>query len=226
MPICLSSSVKQASLLTKCIRGAGVDVEDLVFEALASSEACLTEDDKQMGTILADIGGGTTNISIFKERSVWQTAVIPVGGYQLTKDIAIGLGLPFEIAEEMKKKYGTVLVPTEENVDNDTIAQDGHTISCKGLRDIIRARMEELLRLIVMELPNGEEKALLPGGLILTGGSSNLAGLDTLGSEVLKMPVRLGPPLNRYGDDRLNDPAYATAVGLLLWGIKSRSNLG
>jgi len=170
----ITAAVAAVQDLTKCIRGAGVDVEDLVFEALASSEACLTEDDKQMGTILADIGVGTTNISMFKDGSVWQTAVIPVGGYQLTKDIAIGLGLPFEIAEEMKKKYGTVLVPAEENGDNDTIAQDGHIISCKGLRDIIRARMEELLRLIVMELPNGEEKALLPGGLILTGGSSNL----------------------------------------------------
>jgi len=222
----ITAAVAAVQDLTKCIRGAGVDVEDLVFEALASSEACLTEDDKQMGTILADIGGGTTNISIFKDGSVWQTAVIPIGGYQLTKDIAIGLGLPFEIAETMKKKYGTLLPADEKNADNDTIPQDGHNISRKGLHDIIRARMEELLRLIVMELPDGEQKALLPGGLILTGGSSNLAGLDTFGSEVLKMPVRLGPPLNRYGDDRLNDPAYATAVGLLLWGIKPRSNLG
>jgi cell division protein FtsA len=213
--------------LVKCIRGVGVDVEDLVFEALASSEACLTEDDKQVGTILADIGGGTTDISVFKDGSIWHTAVIPVAGYQMTRDIAIGLGLPFEVAEEMKKKYGTALPVYEGKADNDSIAQNGHNISYQGLSDIIRARMEELLKLIVLELPGGEQDALVPGGLVLTGGSSNLAGIDALGREVLKMPVRVGAPLSVYGiSDQLKDPAYATAVGLLLWGIKPKSNVG
>jgi cell division protein FtsA len=213
--------------LVKCIRGVGVDVEDLVFEALASSEACLTEDDKQVGTILADIGGGTTDISVFKDGSIWHTAVIPVAGYQMTRDIAIGLGLPFEVAEEMKKKYGTALPVYEGKADSDSIAQNGHNISYQGLSDIIRARMEELLKLIVLELPGGEQDALVPGGLVLTGGSSNLAGIDALGREVLKMPVRVGAPLSVYGiSDQLKDPAYATAVGLLLWGIKPKSNVG
>ena len=213
--------------LVKCIRGVGVDVEDLVFEALASSEACLTEDDKNVGTILADIGGGTTDISVFKDGSIWHTAVIPVAGYQMTRDIAIGLGLPFEVAEEMKKKYGTALPVYEGKADNDSIAQNGHNISYQGLSDIIRARMEELLKLIVLELPGGEQDALVPGGLVLTGGSSNLAGIDALGREVLKMPVRVGAPLSVYGiSDQLKDPAYATAVGLLLWGIKPKSNVG
>ena len=213
--------------LVKCIRGVGVDVEDLVFEALASSEACLTEDDKNVGTILADIGGGTTDISVFKDGSIWHTAVIPVAGYQMTRDIAIGLGLPFEVAEEMKKKYGTALPVYEGKADSDSIAQNGHNISYQGLSDIIRARMEELLKLIVLELPGGEQDALVPGGLVLTGGSSNLAGIDALGREVLKMPVRVGAPLSVYGiSDQLKDPAYATAVGLLLWGIKPKSNVG
>jgi cell division protein FtsA len=212
--------------LVKCVRGVGVDVEDLVFEALASSEACLTEDDKNVGTILADIGGGTTDISVFKEGSIWHTAVVPVAGYQMTRDIAIGLGLPFEVAEEMKKKYGTALPVYEGKADNDSIAQNGHNISYQGLCDIIRARMEEILRLIVLELPHGEQEALVPGGLVLTGGSSNLAGIDALGREVLKMPVRVGAPLNVYGiSDQLTDPAYATAVGLLLWGMKPKSNI-
>ena len=105
----ITTAVSSVQNLVKCIRGVGVDVEDLVFEALASSEACLTEDDKNVGTILADIGGGTTDISVFKEGSIWHTAVVPVAGYQMTRDIAIGLGLPFEVAEEMKKKYGTAL---------------------------------------------------------------------------------------------------------------------
>ena len=222
----ITTGVSSVQNLVKCIRGVGVDVEDLVFEALASSEACLTEDDKQVGTILADIGGGTTDISVFKDGSIWHTAVIPVAGYQMTRDIAIGLGLPFEVAEEMKKKYGTALPVYEGKADSDSIAQNGHNISYQGLSDIIRARMEELLKLIVLELPGGEQDALVPGGLVLTGGSSNLAGIDALGREVLKMPVRVGAPLNVYGiSDQLSDPAYATAVGLLCWGMKPKSNI-
>ena len=221
----ITTAVSSVQNLVKCIRGVGVDVEDLVFEALASSEAVLTEDDKQVGTILADIGGGTTDISVFKDGSIWQTAVVPVAGYQMTRDIAIGLGLPFEVAEEMKKKYGTALPVYEGKADSDSIAQNGHNISYQGLCDIIRARMEEILRLIILELPNGEQNALVPGGLVLTGGSSNLAGIDALGREILKMPVRVGSPLNIYGiSDQLNDPAYATAVGLLVWGMKPKSN--
>jgi cell division protein FtsA len=222
----ITTAVSSVQNLVKCIRGVGVDVEDLVFEALASSEAVLTEDDKQVGTILADIGGGTTDISVFKDGSIWHTAVIPVAGYQMTRDIAIGLGLPFEVAEEMKKKYGTALPVYEGKADNDSIAQNGHNISYQGLCDIIRARMEEILRLIILELPRGEQDALVPGGLVLTGGSSNLTGIDALGRDILKMPVRVGAPLNIYGiSDQLNDPAYATAVGLLLWGMKPKSNV-
>ena len=222
----ITTGVASVQNLVKCVRGVGVDVEDLVFEALASSEACLTEDDKMAGTILADIGGGTTDISVFKDETIWHTAVVPVAGYQMTRDIAIGLGLPFEVAEEMKKKYGTALPVYEGKAENDSIAQNGHNISYQGLCDIIRARMEEILRLIVLELPQGEQEALVPGGLVLTGGSSNLAGIDALGREVLKMPVRVGAPLNVYGiSDQLTDPAYATAVGLLLWGLKPKSNV-
>ncbi|HJX36511.1 MAG TPA: cell division protein FtsA, partial [Dehalococcoidales bacterium] len=221
----ITTGVASVQNLVKCIRGVGVDVEDLVFEALARSEACLTEDDKMAGTILADIGGGTTDISVFKDGSIWHTAVVPVAGYQMTRDIAIGLGLPFDVAEEMKKKYGTALPVYEGKAENDSIAQNGHNISYQGLCDIIRARMEEILRLIILELPSGEQNALVPGGLVLTGGSSNLAGIDALGRDVLKMPVRVGAPLNIYGiSDQLNDPAYATAVGLLVWGMKPKSN--
>ena len=222
----ITTGVASVQNLVKCVRGVGVDVEDLVFEALASSEACLTEDDKMAGTILADIGGGTTDISVFKDGTIWHTAVVPVAGYQMTRDIAIGLGLPFDVAEEMKKKYGSALPVYEGKAENDSIAQNGHNISYQGLSDIIRARMEELLKLIILELPSGEQGALVPGGLVLTGGSSNLAGIDALGREVLKMPVRVGVPLNVYGiSDQLSDPAYSTAVGLLLWGMKPKSSI-
>ena len=222
----ITAAASSVQNLVKCIRGVGVDVEDLVFEALASSEAVLTNDEKQVGVILADIGGGTTDISVFKDGAIWQTAIIPVAGYQFTRDIAIGLGLPFEVAEEMKKKYGTVIPVYEGKAENDAIPvpNNGHNVSYQGLCDIVRARMEELLRLIILELPRGEQDALVPGGLVLTGGSANLAGIDALGRDVLKMPVRVGVPLNVNGiGDNLNDPAYATAVGLLLWGVKPQS---
>ncbi|MDD5191419.1 MAG: cell division protein FtsA [Dehalococcoidales bacterium] len=222
----ITAAASSVQNLVKCIRGVGVDVEDLVFEALASSEAVLTQDEKQAGVILADIGGGTTDISVFKDGAIWQTAIVPVAGYQFTRDIAIGLGLPFEVAEQMKKKYGTVMPVYETKAENDAIPvpNNGHNVSYQGLCDIVRARMEELLRLIILELPRTEQDALVPGGLVLTGGSSNLAGIDALGRDVLKMPVRVGNPINMNGiGDNLTDPAYATAIGLLLWGVKPQS---
>ena len=105
----ITAAVTSVQNLVKCVRSIGIDVDDLVLEPVASSEAVLTEEEKQNGVILADIGGGTTDICIFREGSIWHTGVIPVAGYQLTRDIAIGLGIPFEVAEEMKKRYGTVL---------------------------------------------------------------------------------------------------------------------
>jgi len=221
----ITAAVSSVQNLVKCVRGAGVDVEDLVFEALASSEAVLSEDERQVGTIVADIGGGTTDISVFKDGSIWQTAVIPVAGYQLTRDIAVGLGLPFEVAEEMKKKYGTALPVYETKAENDAIpvSNNGHHISYQGLCDIVRARVEEILRLIVLELPRGEQETIVPGGLVLTGGSSNLSGIDVLGRDILKMPVRVGAPMPINGlGENMTDPRYATAVGLLLWGMKPK----
>ena len=226
----ITAAVSSVQNLVKCIRGVGVDIEDLVFEPLASSEAVLTEDEKQAGIILADIGGGTTDISVFRDGSIWHSAIIPVAGYQFTRDIAIGLGLPFDVAELMKRKYGSVMnvyETAEEREEMETISQNGHSISYQGLCDIIRARVEELLRLIVLELPRDELNSLVPAGLVLTGGSSNLAGIDVLGRELLRMPVRVGYPVDIYGiSDNLHNPAYATGVGLLLWGMKPRSDPG
>jgi len=144
----------------------------------------------------------------------------------VTKDIEIGLGLPFEIAEEMKKKYGTVLPVDDGKPNDDFIEQNGHKIPYARLCEIIRDRMEELLRLIIIELPESERSTLVPGGLVLTGGSSNLVGIASLGKQVLKMPVRIGMPQHISGlIDQLNDPAFATAIGLLLWGTKPKSNV-
>ncbi len=218
----ITAAVTSVQNLAKCIRGVGIDIEDLILEPLASSEAVLTEDEKQVGTILADIGGGTTDIAIFKDGSIWHTAILPVAGYQLTRDVAIGLGLPFDVAEEMKKRYGSVMPVYESKLETpSTISEDGHGVSYQDLCDILRARVEEVIRLILLEIPRSEYETLVPGGLVLTGGTANLSGIEALGRDILRLPVRVGVPTNIYGIvETLHDPAYATSVGLLLWGAK------
>jgi cell division protein FtsA len=218
----ITAAVTSVQNLIKCVRGIGIDIEELVLEPLASAEAVLTPDERQVGVMLADIGGGTTDIAIFREGSIWHTAVLPVAGYQITRDIAIGLGLPFEVAEEMKKKYGSV-TPVYETKKGDNLMTNGHGVSHRDLCEIIRARVEELLRLVVLEMPSSEYEKLVPDGIVLTGGSSNLAGIEALGRNTLQLPVRVGIPSNVHGiADTLHDPAYATGVGLLLWGAKHR----
>lgn len=209
--------------IAKCIQGLGIGIEELVLEPLASSEAVLTEEEKQKGVILADIGGGTTDVAVFRDGSIWHTAIISVAGYQLTRDIAVGLGLPFSAAEEMKKSHGSVM-PIEGQMETARrLSEDGQGASYRELRRILRARVEEVLGLILLELPQSKYEALVPAGLVLTGGSSNLAGIDKLGHHILRLPVRVGTPVSIPGiSDTLHDPAYATNVGLLLWGAKQQ----
>ena len=218
----ITAAVTSVQNLAKCIRSIGIDIDDLILEPLASNEAVLTEDEKQTGVILADIGGGTTDIAVFREGSIWHTAILPVAGYQITRDIAIGLGLPFDVAEEMKKRYGSAMPVYEGKMETPSaMAEDGHGVSYQDLCDIIRARVEEIIRLILLELPRSEYETLVPAGLVLTGGSSNLSGIAALGRDMLNLSVRVGIPSNITGiTDTLHDPAYATSVGLLLWGAK------
>jgi cell division protein FtsA len=219
----ITAAVASIQNMTKCIRGLGIDIDDLVLEPLASGESVLSPDEKQVGVALADIGGGTTDVAIFKDGSIWHTAILPVAGYQLTRDVAIGLGLPFEVAEEMKKRYGSLLPVYEGQAEKNETATNGHGISYQDLSEIVRARVEEILRLIVLELPRSNYESLIPAGLILTGGSSNLPGIDILGRDIMRLPVRVGSPMNVPGiSDTLCDPAYATSVGLLLWGAKNK----
>jgi cell division protein FtsA len=220
----ITAAVSSVQNLVKCIRGIGIDVEDLILEPLASSEAVLTEDERQVGVVLADIGGGTTDIAVFKDGSIWHTSILPVAGYQVTRDVAIGLGLPFDVAEEMKKRYGSVMPVYESKVDTPSpVAENGHGVSHQDVCDIIRARIEEILKLILLELPNSDFERLVPAGLVLTGGSSNLSGIEVLGRNILRLPVRVGNPTTIFGiSDALRDPRYATGVGLLLWGAKHK----
>jgi len=218
----ITAAANSIQNLVKCVRSIGVDIDDMVLEPLASSEAVLTEDERQAGVAIADIGGGTTDICVFKDGSIYHTSILPVAGYQLTRDVAIGLGLPFEVAEEMKKRYGSLMSVYENKLGGSTpISEDGHGISYQDLCDILHARVEEILRLVLLELPGSDYESVIPAGLVLTGGSSNLSGIETLGTDVLKLPVRVGCPLHITGiTDSLRDPAYATSVGLLLWGSK------
>ena len=219
----ITAATTSVQNLVKCIRGIGVDIDDLILEPLASSESVLTEDEKQAGVMLADIGGGTTDVAVFREGSIWHTSILPVAGYQLTRDVAIGLGLPFDVAEEMKKRYGSAMPVYESKGEtaSSTISEDGHGVSYRDLCDIIRARVEEIMRLILLELPNSGYETLVPAGLVLTGGSANLSGIEALGRDILRLPVRVGIPTSVQGiTDALRDPAYATSVGLLLWGAR------
>jgi cell division protein FtsA len=216
----ITAAVSSVQNLVKCIRGANLEIEDLVLEPLASAEAVLRPDERDAGVILADIGGGTTDIAIFKNGSIWHTAILPVAGYQITRDIAIGLGLPFDVAEQMKRKYGSVL-PLCDGADDEATTmgmENGYGVSYQDLNDIVRARVEEIMKLIALELPPDYVKEV-PAGMVLTGGCANLRGIEALGQEVLELPVRVGVPTGVYGiADILPDPAYATGVGLLLWG--------
>ena len=219
----ITAAVASVQNLVKCIRGVGVDIEDLILEPLASGEAVLRPDEMESGVILADIGGGTTDVAIFREGSIWHTAILPVAGYQITRDIAIGLGLPFEVAEEMKKRYGSVVPVYNGKEEEPTTlkAENGYSVSHQDLSEVVRARVEEVLKLIALEIPGNNYAKEVPCGLVLTGGSSNLLGIETLGQEVLGIPVRVGVPTGVYGiADILPDPAYATSVGLLLWGTR------
>jgi cell division protein FtsA len=219
----ITTAVGSVQNVVKAVRSAGIDVEDLVLEPLASSEAVLTEEERQTGVILVDIGGGTSDVAIFRNGSIWHSAILPVAGYQLTRDVAIGLGLPFDVAESMKRRYASVMPVYEgKRQTPEEMLQDGHGVSYQDLCDIIHARVEEIIRLVMLELPQSEFEKLVPAGLVFTGGSSNLPGIDVLARETVNLPARVGAPSNLDNMPKnLNNPAYATAVGLVLWAAKN-----
>jgi cell division protein FtsA len=220
----VTAAVASVQNLVKCIRSVGVEIADLILEPLASGESVLTTEEKELGVILADIGGGTTDIAVFKDGSIYHTSVIPVAGYQFTSDLSIGLGLPFDIAEAMKKKYGNVTPELITKNDDSTLnIENGHSVSYRDLCGILKDRMEELLRLILLEMPDSNYNSLAPGGLVMTGGGSKMSGLAALSKSVIRIPTRIGQPMGVYGiTDILHDPCHSTGVGLLLWGVRNQ----
>ncbi len=209
--------------LVTCLQANQVEIDALVLEPLASGEAVLTETEREMGVVLADIGGGTTDIAIFIEGSIWHTVVLPTGGQQLTNDIAVGLHAPFDVAEEIKIKYGHTLpskIASGETLAVTTFGENSHqTVDRRFLAEIIQARIEEIFELILQEIKRSGYDGLLPAGVVLCGGTANLVGIKTMGREVMGLPIRVGAPQNLRGMiENLTEPAYATSVGLLEWG--------
>ncbi|MBV9791363.1 MAG: cell division protein FtsA, partial [Chloroflexi bacterium] len=212
--------------LIKSVERAGVIIDDLVLQPLASGEAVLTAEDKDRGVVLVDIGGGTTDIAIFIQGGIWHSVVIPVGGNHLTNDIVYVLHTPHNTAEYLKLKYGAAIAqePEEGEVDvikTESFAPGEHQeISRYHLNQIIQARCEQIVELIASEIRRSGYEGLLPAGIVLTGGSSQLPGFDELVRDMLGMPVRIGSPSNLTGlSDAVDSPPYATGVGLVKWGM-------
>ncbi|HEY0604548.1 MAG TPA: cell division protein FtsA [Herpetosiphonaceae bacterium] len=212
--------------LIKSVERAGVIIDDLVLQPLASGEAVLTAEDKDRGVVLVDIGGGTTDIAIFIQGGIWHSVVIPVGGNHLTNDIVYVLHTPHNTAEYLKLKYGSAIAREPEEGEDDLIKTESFApgehqdISRYHLNQIIQARCEQIVELIAAEIRRSGYEGLLPAGIVLTGGSSQLPGFDELVREMLGMPVRIGSPSNLTGlSDAVDSPPYATGVGLVKWGM-------
>jgi cell division protein FtsA len=211
--------------LVKCVQATGVGIDALVLEPLASGTTVLTDMEREMGVVLADIGGGTTDIAIFIEGSIWHTVVLPTGGEHITNDIAVGLRTPFTTAEELKIKYGHARPQSVNPDENFEVAVFGEgerqRVSRQFLSQIIEARVEEIFDLIHQEIKRSGYDGLLPAGMVLCGGTADLAGIRNLARDMLKLPVRIGAPQDLRGlVDILGSPAYATSVGLLQWGLQ------
>ncbi|NJP06158.1 MAG: cell division protein FtsA [Chloroflexaceae bacterium] len=232
--------------LIKSVQRAGIEIDDLVLQPLASGEAVLTQEDKDRGVVLVDIGGSTTDVAVFLQGSVWHTSVIPIGGNHLTNDLVYVLHTPYNTAEYLKLKYGCAMVDTwsgetdAEAVDPDDppLAMDNpldeddlievetlrsgekQRISRRLVNEILQARAEQLIEMIYTEIQRSGYDGMLQAGMVLTGGSAQLPRLDELASTMLGIPVRVGWPTGLTGlSESLDTPPYATSVGLIRWGF-------
>lgn len=223
----VTGAVSAAQNISKCVRRCGLEVDDIILEQLASSYAVLTDDEKELGVCLVDIGGGTTDIAIFTDGSIRHTAVIPIAGDQVTNDIAVALRTPTQFAEEIKIKYGcalTQLANPDETIDVPGVGdRPARRLVRQTLVEVIEPRYEELFTLIQAELRRSGFENLVAAGIVMTGGSSKMEGVIELAEEIFHMPVRLGLPQHISGlIDVVRNPIHATGVGLLLYGHQQR----
>ena len=210
--------------LTKCVEQVGVQVDGLILEPLASAEAVLDQEEKEQGVVLVDIGGGTTDIALFLEGSVYHTAVLPVGGNHVTRDIVVGLRAPYQAAEDAKRKWGHAIpsmVDAREEITIEAFGSEGSKTELRRrLCEIVQARNEEILEMVSAEVKRAVHDDVISAGIVITGGGAKLAGIDLLAEQVTGWPARVGMPRNLHGlTDLLIDPMYATSVGLLQWAV-------
>lgn len=224
----VTGAVSAAQNIIKCVRRCGLDVDDIILEQLASSYAVLTEDEKELGVCLVDIGGGTTDIAVFTEGAIRHTAVIPIAGDQVTNDIAVALRTPTQHAEEIKIKYACALrqlASPDETIEVPSVGErPDRRLARQTLAEVVEPRYEELFTLIQAELRRSGYEDMCAAGIVLTGGSSKMEGAVELAEEIFHMPVRLGSPQYVSGLlDVVRNPIYSTGVGLLLFGYQNRA---
>jgi cell division protein FtsA len=223
----VTGAVSAAQNIIKCLKRCGLVASDIVLEQFASSQSILTDDEKELGVCMIDIGGGTTDIAIFTDGAIRHTAVIPIAGDQVTNDIAIALRTPARNAEEIKLKYACALqdlADTNQMIDIPTVGdRPGRHLSKRSLAEVVEARYEELFTLVAAEIRRSGLEELISAGIVLTGGASKVEGAIELAERIFKMPIRLGTPQFVTGlSDIIHNPVYATGVGLLLYGMQQR----
>jgi len=223
----VTCAVNAAQNIEKCIRRCGLDVEEIILEQLASSYSVLTDDERELGVCLVDIGGGTTDIAIFTEGSIRHTGVIPIAGDQVTNDIAMALRTPTQYAEEIKIKYACALTQLAGADDTIKVPSVGdrapRDLSRQSLAEVVEPRYDELFTLVQAELRRSGYEDMVPAGVVLTGGTSKMEGVVELAEEIFHMPVRVGYPQTVRGlNDIVRNPIYATSVGLLQYGLLHR----
>lgn len=223
----VTGAVSAAQNIVKCLKRCGLAASDIVLEQFASSQSILTEDEKELGVCMIDIGGGTTDIAIFTDGAIRHTAAIPIAGDQVTNDIAIALRTPARNAEDIKIKHACALqdlADTNHMIDIPMMAdRPGRHLSKRALAEVVEARYEELFTLVAAEIRRSGLEDLIAAGIVLTGGASKVEGAVELAERVFRMPVRLGIPQHVTGlPDVINNPVYATGVGLLLYGMQQR----
>jgi len=219
----VTGAVSAAQNIIKCVRRCGLEVRDLVLQPLASATAVVSDDEKDLGVCLIDIGGGTTDMAVFTHGAIRHTAVIPIAGDQITNDIAMALRTPTKDAEDIKQRFGCALsqlADPQEMVDVPGVGdRNSRQLSCKTLAEVIEPRVEELYSLVQTELRRSGYEELLSSGVVLTGGSSAMRGMVELGEEIFHMPVRIGLPQYAGGlAEVVRSTRYATGVGLLIAG--------
>jgi len=224
----VTGAVSAAQNIIKCVRRCGLEVDDIILEQLASSHSVLTDDEKELGVCLVDIGGGTTDIAVFTEGAIRHTAVIPIAGDQVTNDIAVALRTPTQYAEEIKIKYAcalTQLASVDETIEVPSVGErPDRRLARQTLAEVVEPRYEELFTLIQAELRRSGFEDLCAAGIVLTGGSSKMEGAVELAEEIFHMPVRLGLPQYVTGlVDVVRNPIHSTGVGLLLFGYQNRA---